>query len=94
MAGPDNADVRARAERFLKSRIVPAAIVGDVALNTAFVEPARYNFSGPHAAEYERIARAASAASGIAPDPEQLTGEAMAALRQATERAAGPPGAR
>ena len=72
--------VKERVVDFVSTRIVrPSAVLGPD--GRPVVEPARYNFSGPHSAELERISRAAAAASGIVPTPEELTAGVLAELQ-------------
>ena len=66
---------------FLGANISPPELIPDPATGQVGLQPASYKFDGIHAPEFERIARAASAASGIVPTPEDLTGEAMAMLQ-------------
>lgn len=64
---------------FFRSHIVPPEAVPNPETGAPSIVPARYSFSGVHAEEQERIFRAASAASGIVPTPEELTEAATAA---------------
>lgn len=68
---------------FLGANISPPELIPDPATGQVGLQPAAYKFDGVHAPELERIARAASAASGIVPTPEDLTAEAMAQLQAA-----------
>jgi hypothetical protein len=82
-----------RVREYLGRKLAPpeiAPLPGGLATITA---PARFEFSGEHAEERERLARAAAKTSGIVPTPEDLTAEAMAMIEQANaEIQGGPPG--
>ena len=83
--------VREQIVDFVSTRIVQPTIVVDP-FGRPVVTPSEYNFGGPYSAELERIARAASAASGVVPTPEELTAQAAARLQaQAEPEAPGGP---
>lgn len=77
---------------FLGANISPPELIPDPATGQVGLQPASYKFDGVHATEFERIARAASAASGIVPTPEDLTGEAMAMLQAQQQQRQGQQG--
>jgi hypothetical protein len=77
---------------FLGANISPPELIPDPATGQVGLQPASYKFDGVHAPEFERIARAASAASGIVPTPEDLTGEAMAMLQAQQQQRQGQQG--
>lgn len=83
-----------RAAEFILRHVVPPEVVQNPETGAVVVVPAHYKFPGPHAPELERIARAAAAASGFVPVPEDLTARVEAQL-QAAQEAEGPapPGA-
>ena len=95
MSAAGKPSVVERVREFFGSRIVPPRVLLDPATNTPYLQPSVYSFDAdsPHVSELERIARAASAASGIVPTPEDLTGEAMAQMQAAAEQSGAPPGA-
>lgn len=81
---------------FIGSRIVPPELVEDPQSGRPVLIPARYDFDAdsPHSRELERISRAASAASGIVPTPEELTEQAVVQIQQAMagqQGGSGPP---
>ena len=78
-----------RVADFLSRSIQAPSVVMNPETSEPYLEPARYTFSGPHAEEFERIARGASAASGIVPTPEDLTAQAMAQLQAAAQQEGG-----
>lgn len=78
-----NKSVQEMVVEFLGGHLVPPQVIQDPESGRMVVVPAAYDFDGESAPEYERIARAASAASGILPTPEDLTGEVMAKLQAA-----------
>lgn len=84
-----DAPVPQRVREFIGRHIVPPELVFNPETGSSALVPARYSFSGPHAGELERIARAASAASGIVDTPEDLTAAAEAQMAAAQEAAAG-----
>ena len=84
-----DAPVPQRVREFVGRHMVPPELVFNPETGESGLVPARYSFSGPHAAELERIARAAAAASGIVSTPEDLTAEAQAQVAAAQEAAAG-----
>ena len=84
------ATVAERVREFIGSRISPPELVQNPETGQTYLKPAEYRLDGPHEAEFERIFRAASAASGIVPSPEDLTAEAMARL-QAQQQGQAPP---
>ena len=73
---------------FLQSHLVPPQVVQNPETGAIGIVPAGYSFEEPHVSEYERIARAASVASGIVPSAEDLTAEVMAQAQAAQEAAA------
>ena len=79
--------VAARVAEFLSRNIDPPRTVQNPETGEVFIDPAKYSFSGPHAAEFERIAAGASGASGIVPAPEELTAELMAKVQAAQQQA-------
>ncbi len=87
--------VPAQVADYLGRHLTPPAIVPSPGGAGIVVSPARFEFPGAHAKSRERLARAAAAASGIVPDPDQLTADAVAMLQQANAEAepGGPPGA-
>ena len=83
-----------RAAEFIGRHIVPPSIVFNPDTGAADVVPAKYSFTGVYASELERIARAASAASGLVPVPEDLTADALAQAQAASAPpGSAPPGA-
>ena len=90
MDKPVRISVPDQVREFIGSRLVPPSVIVDpVSGAPTVVEPAGYDFDEPHSAEYERIARAASAASGIVPSAEDLTAQAMAAVAERARPQAG-----
>lgn len=79
--------VASRVAEFLSRNIDPPRMVRNPETGEVFIDPAKYSFSGPHAAEFERIAAGASGASGIVPVPEDLTAELMAQVQAAQTQA-------
>ena len=77
-----------RVADYLGRNINPPEVIANPETGAPYLVPASYKFSGQYAEEHERIARAASAATGIVPDPDQLTAEAMAQLQAQQEQAA------
>ena len=82
-----------RVREYLGRNLVPPEIVPLPGGGAVVAAPARFEFSGDDAKEKERLARAAAKASGIVPEPEALTAEAMAMVDQANAEAQGrgPP---
>ena len=76
-----------RVAEYLGRNINPPEVIVNPETGAPFLVPASYKFSGQYAEEHERIARAASAATGIVPDPDQLTAEVMAKLQAQQEQA-------
>lgn len=74
--------VAERVREYLGRKLVPPEIVPLPGGGAVMVAPARFEFSGDNAREKERLARAAAKASGIVPEPETLTAEAMAMIEQ------------
>ncbi len=85
--------VAAKVQEFIGSNIQPPELIPDPVSGQPVLIPAAYKFEGEYAEELERIARGASAASGIVPTPEDLTGEVMAQLQAMQEQQGGqaPP---
>ena len=81
-----------RVREYLGRKLAPPAIVPTPGGAGVLVAPAKFEFSGPNAKLRERLARAAALATGIVPDPDQLTADAMAMLQQAAEGAEASPG--
>ena len=77
-----------RVQEFLGGHLVPPQVVQNPETGAVGIVPASYSFEPPHAEEYARIARAASAASGIVPSAEDLTAEVVAQVQAAQEAAA------
>ena len=95
----DKVPVAERVRDFLARNIDPPELIADPATGQQYLKPAAYKFDGVFKEEFERIARAASAASGIVPTPEDLTAEAMAQIQAQAEqeqqaRRAGPKAGR
>ena len=87
-----------KVREFIGSRIVPPELIADPATGQQYLKPAEYSFDGVHETELERIARAASAASGVVPSVEDLTAQAMVQLQAQQQQAQAqggqaPPGA-
>jgi len=84
---PNKRPIPQQVSEFLSSRIRPPSLVQNPETGAPFLEPAVYAFREPYAEEFERIARAASEASGIVPSIEDLNAQAMAMMQQASEQA-------
>ena len=80
---PSKQTIPERVREFLGSRIRPPVLVQNPETGEPMLESATYSFREPYADEFERIARAASEASGIVPSVEDLNAEAMAVVQQA-----------
>lgn len=72
-----------RTREYLGRHLYPPEVTPLPGGGGVMTAPARFKFTGDHATERERLARAAARASGIVPDPDQLTAEVMVALEQA-----------
>lgn len=70
--------VEADIKKFFLAHVSVPEIQRDAETGEAVVIPASYSLEGPHKEEIERVLRAASAASGIIPLPEDLTAQAEA----------------
>ena len=93
MTDPNNesSPVPVRVKEFLGGHLVPPQLVMNPETGGVGIVSAGYSFEPPFAKEYERIARAASAASGVVPSAEDLTAEAVAQAQAARESAAQEP---
>ena len=95
MAKPQKS-IADRVREYLGRNLVPPEVVPLPGGGAVVAAPARFEFSGDNAKEKELLARAAAKASGIVPEPEALTAEAMALAEQANQqltaaRPQGPP---
>lgn len=85
---PNKRPIPQQVSEFLSSRIRPPSLVQNPETGAPFLEPAVYAFREPYADEFERIARAASEASGVVPSVEELNAKAMAMMEQAASEQA------